>query len=114
MRRAFRWLAPLLLACAREDALKVTDPCPTIGLGLTPGSITIAIGDTARLRFPAQYWCGRVIPEVEPLIWNIANTLVATVDSAGAVRGLSVGQTTVLAAVARDRGMNASASVTVR
>jgi lactocepin len=80
-----------------------------IAVSLTPPQSIVAIGDTVRLRAEVS---GRPAPA--RVLWSTSVPAIASVDSAGLVRGLAVGQAIVTASDAREQSAKASALVNVR
>ena len=89
--------------------LTVVAPAPT-AITVTPDTVALtALGQTAQLAAVVRDQIGRVI-EGEAVFWSSADTLVATVDSAGLVTAIGEGATTVAATVGEVSG---TAAVTV-
>ncbi len=89
--------------------LTVVDPAPT-AITVTPDTVALtALGQTAQLAAVVRDQIGRVI-EGEAVFWSSADTLVATVGSAGLVTAIGGGATTIAATVGKVSG---TAAVTV-
>ena len=89
--------------------LTVVAPAPT-AITVTPDTVALtALGQTAQLAAVARDQIGRVI-EGEAVFWSSADTLVATVGSAGLVTAIGGGATTIAATVGKVSG---TAAVTV-
>ena len=89
--------------------LTVAAPVPTT-VAISPDTVAFtALGQTARLAAEVRDQVGRAM-EGEPVSWSSADTLVATVDSAGLVTATGTGATTVAAAAG---SASATAVVTV-
>ena len=86
-----RLCALLLLAAACERASQA--PAPTMRLMLSPAWATVAPGDTTRLHAATLGPQGDTL--AVPTTWASADPAVATVDSAGLVRGRAQGVVTI-------------------
>src|SRR5256712_3226908 len=87
-----RLCALLLLAAACERASQAPPP-PTMRLMLSPAWATVAPGDTTRLHAATLGPQGDTL--AVPTTWASADPTVATVDSAGLVRGRAQGVVTI-------------------
>ena len=99
-------------------ALTVTVPVPAV-VAVTPDTVALtALGQTAQLAAEVRDQVGRVM-EGHAVAWASADTLVATVDSAGLVTAVGGGATTVAASAGEAAGealvavMQAAGSVVV-
>ena len=94
---------------AGRAAITVADPAPTT-IVVTPDTVALtALGQTAQLAAEVRDQAGRVMAGVA-VTWSSADTLVATVDSAGLVTAAGGGATWVTATAGETSG---EAAVTV-
>jgi len=83
--------------------LTVVAPVPT-SVTVKPDTVTlVALGDTVRLVAEVLDEFGREIPDAE-VAWSSSHATVATVDSAGLVTAVGVGETTVTATAGEASG----------
>jgi alpha-tubulin suppressor-like RCC1 family protein/protocatechuate 3,4-dioxygenase beta subunit len=93
-----------------SDSIPIVVQQVVAAVGITPASASILVGDTVRYRATAVDSSGSPVTNAQ-FTWRTGSAAVATVDSAGLVRGTGVGTTSVFAA---SGGVEASATVTVR
>ncbi len=74
--------------------VKISRP-PAAGLDVSPGQVSIRVGETRHLRASAVDERGRPIDR--PVQWSSGNPSVASVDDDGIVRALSPGSSSILA-----------------
>jgi Bacterial Ig-like domain (group 2) len=75
---------------------------------VSPASATLHIGDTLRLSF--TFGCGST-PVANR--WSTSRDTIATVDSAGLVRGVHAGVVTIISSVIADPNVKGAAAITV-
>ena len=114
-RSTWAWsLAPFLLIAACNDRLPVgpREPVttePVTSVVVTPASDTIGRNDTLRVSVTLLGASAQVLRD-RRIAWSSSNPLVLTVDSAGLVRGVSLGQAVV---VATSQGLAGTATIDV-
>ena len=81
------------------------------GVLVTPSSVTVAVGASARLQGRVASECA-VTPE-DVVLWRSAQPTIMTVDSSGVVTGVSPGTGVIIATSSRDPGTQAEVTVTV-
>ena len=97
-----------LVACDDVDPLP---PAPqVISVTVVPQTVQLAVGQTASL---AATVIGDAGLTDRTVTWSSSNPSIATVDANGVVRGVSAGQTTILAASRADANVKGAASVVV-
>jgi uncharacterized protein YjdB len=85
-------------------------PAPTVSsVSVTPASTTLAVGESVQLSATAKDAGGATLSGIA-LTWTSSNTGVATVSSAGVVKGLAGGSATVTATA---QGVSGSSAVSV-
>ncbi|CAN5876428.1 hypothetical protein BH23GEM9_BH23GEM9_08120 [soil metagenome] len=88
----------------------VEPPTPPVVVTLAPAALTLEVGEARPLTALVTN-----VPPARPadVDFRSSNTAIATVDGAGTVRGVSVGQATVTALARADTTAKASADITV-
>ena len=92
--------------------------CPAIlGITVTPGAVTLSVGDTARFVATVLAYGGRPCTAIEldgPFQWSAGDSGVASVhpDSGRAI-ARTTGQTTVVVRWLNDKNFAAGAQITV-
>ena len=97
---------------ANADTAHPVD-CILIGWTVQPASISMLVGDVVQLIAVAPPPCGGAsqLPKVR---WTSSNRAVASVDSLrGTVRGLAVGQATIIVSDVNDPNVKGAAAVQV-
>ena len=103
--RGFSLLVAATLACGDGS----TGPQPVASVDVSPTGITLAAGQTTSLAGTPRDGAGHALTDRD-VTWTSGAPSIATVDSTGAVSGLSAGTATITATA---EGVNGSASVTV-
>ena len=91
------------------DILVTTTAVPVNAVTITPGSVSLAVGDTTRLRATLTESTGRVVVG-RATDWTTSDGAVATVLATGFVRAIGVGTATI---TATSEGHSGTSVVTV-
>lgn len=122
--RLNRFLPTLAFAvaasCAGEGPVTIAAPpvCPgVLGISVTPGAVTLSVGDTARFVAKVLAYGGRPCTAIEldgPFLWSTSDSSVASVhpDSSRAL-AKAAGQAMVVVRWLNDRNFAAGVQVTV-
>lgn len=104
------------LGCTQVDLQTTAEPeppptsCIARGVGLSPASATIFVGDTMHFTF-VPGGCNSVPQGVR---WSSNDAQIAEVDSiTGLIRGTAVGSITITATATADRNVKTAASLQV-
>jgi uncharacterized protein YjdB len=106
-------------SCAGEGPEAAAPPvCPAVlGITITPGAVTLSVGDTARFIAKVLTYGGRPCTAIEvdgPFQWSAGDPAIASVhpDSGRAI-AKAAGQTTVIVRWLNDKNFVAGSQVTV-
>jgi uncharacterized protein YjdB len=91
------------------DMLVTATAAPVTAVTITPGSVSLAVGDTTRLRATLTESTGRVVVG-RATDWTTSDGAVASVDAVGFVRAIGVGTATI---TATSEGHSGTSVVTV-
>jgi probable HAF family extracellular repeat protein len=104
-------LAPLFGAGCNDSVAPPTarTPPPVASVTVAPNTATLAMGDSLRLQSVVRDSAGDTLRD-RPVVWTTSAETLATVSSAGLVKGLSIGTATV---TATSEGKHGSATISV-
>jgi len=108
--------AAFMTACsdqAPKAAIRADTPvvdCSLGGARVSPASATLHIGDTLRLSY--SFGCSTTSISTAHR-WSSSRDTIATVDSAGLVRGVSGGTVTIIATAVADPNVKGAAAITI-
>src|SRR5258707_8496957 len=99
--------------CGNGSGRTATTPAAVKSISVSPGSATILMGQQQQFSASATYTDGSTKSAPPGTTWSSSNTVVATVDSSGLVKGVAPGNVTILAAVGSVNGTSSTKVQTV-
>jgi uncharacterized protein YjdB len=99
-----------LNATVASAAITVTNPNVPERLVISPGTVSVMVGNTAAFNLTYFNNQGTQAPVPNGVVWSTTNNTIATVSQQGLITGVAAGQTSVTATLG---SINTTATVTV-